>query len=64
MTAGRLEGAVGMARRMVREGADILDVGGQSTRPGSTRVSAEEEASRVVPFIRYAGKKGSTILWR
>ena len=48
----RLEGAVGVARRMVREGADILDVGGQSTRPGSSRVSAEVEASRVVPFVR------------
>jgi len=40
------------ARRMVADGADILDVGGESTRPGHARVSASEEAQRVVPLIR------------
>jgi dihydropteroate synthase len=39
------------AGRMVSEGADILDVGGESTRPGHTEVDAEEEAARVVPVI-------------
>jgi dihydropteroate synthase len=40
------------AHRMVEEGAEILDIGGQSTRPGSRRISATEEASRSVPVIR------------
>jgi dihydropteroate synthase len=40
-----------MAGEMVQEGADILDLGGQSTRPGSERLSAEREAERVVPLM-------------
>lgn len=43
--------AVVQARRMVAEGADILDIGGESTRPGHETVSAEEERTRVVPVI-------------
>ena len=43
---------VAEAKRMVAQGADFLDVGGQSTRPGAARVSPEEEAKRVVPVIR------------
>lgn len=39
------------AEAMLREGADILDIGGQSTRPGAVRVGEEEELRRVVPFI-------------
>lgn len=39
------------AERMISEGAAIVDIGGQSTRPGSTVVSAEEELNRVVPVI-------------
>ena len=38
--------------RMVEEGADILDIGGESTRPGSDAVSVDEELKRVVPVIR------------
>ncbi|MCX7989022.1 MAG: dihydropteroate synthase [Aquificaceae bacterium] len=37
---------------MVEEGADIIDIGGESTRPGSRRVSAEEELQRVLPLLR------------
>jgi len=44
--------AVKRAREMVAAGASFVDVGGQSTRPGATRVSAAEEARRVVPVIR------------
>lgn len=40
------------AEQMVKEGADILDVGGESTRPGHVRISDEEEAERVIPVIR------------
>jgi dihydropteroate synthase len=43
--------AVETARRMVAEGADILDVGGESTRPGHEAVDATEEASRVIPVV-------------
>jgi dihydropteroate synthase len=43
--------AVAHATRMVEDGADILDVGGESTRPGSTAVSVDEELERVRPVI-------------
>ena len=43
--------AVAQARRMVAEGADILDVGGESTRPGAAAVSEQEEISRVFPVV-------------
>jgi dihydropteroate synthase len=39
------------ARQMIAEGADILDIGGQSTRPGSGRISEEEEMQKVLPVI-------------
>ena len=44
--------AVAQARAMAEEGADLLDVGGESTRPGHATVDADEEARRVVPVIR------------
>jgi len=44
--------ALARARQMLAEGADILDVGGESTRPGSAPVSADEEIERVIPVIR------------
>ena len=46
-----LDAAVAHAERMVEEGAAIVDVGGESTRPGASPVSAEEEIRRVVPVI-------------
>ncbi|MDI7276419.1 MAG: dihydropteroate synthase [Anaerolineae bacterium] len=46
-----VEAALRLAQRMVEEGADILDVGGESTRPGSAPLAADEEARRVVPVI-------------
>src|SRR5918999_274475 len=46
------EMAVARAATMLDEGAQIIDVGGESTRPGSDQVSPEEEARRVVPVIR------------
>ncbi len=52
---GHLEEGVGkmalMAQKMTEEGADIIDVGGQSTRPGSSGISADEELERVLPVI-------------
>jgi dihydropteroate synthase len=46
-----VERAVATARRMVAEGADLLDIGGESTRPGHTPVDAADERHRVVPVI-------------
>ena len=46
-----VEAAVVRARAMIAEGADILDVGGESTRPGHDPVTEEEEAARVIPVI-------------
>ncbi len=47
-----VELAVMQAERMVADGADIIDVGGESTRPGATFVEVEEELERVLPVIR------------
>lgn len=47
-----LGSAIAQATAMVRQGADILDIGGESTRPGSTPVSEAEELERVLPVIR------------
>ena len=49
--------AVAQAERMAAEGADILDIGGESSRPGSVSVSAEEEIRRVVPVIAALKRK-------
>jgi hypothetical protein len=49
-----VSGAVEAARAMARAGAQIIDVGGQSTRPGSQRLSADHEMARVLPVIRWA----------
>lgn len=46
-----LDAAVNHARKMVANGADIIDIGGESTRPGHIQVSVEEEIKRVVPII-------------
>jgi dihydropteroate synthase len=43
--------ALDQARRLIDDGADILDIGGESTRPGATPVPAAEEIARVVPLI-------------
>ncbi len=47
-----VQGAVEHACMMVKQGADIVDVGGQSTRPGATPLTTAEEVQRVVPVIR------------
>jgi dihydropteroate synthase len=46
------EAAIAQAGRMISEGADAIDVGGESTRPGANPVSAREELKRVLPTIR------------
>jgi dihydropteroate synthase len=47
-----LEIALRDAEKLLAEGADLIDLGGESTRPGATRVSAEEERARVLPVLR------------
>src|SRR5947207_1678597 len=49
------DAAAAAARRMVEDGAAIVDIGGESTRPGSDGVSAEEELARVVPVLDRLG---------
>src|SRR5271157_781492 len=49
--AADVEATVAQACRFVDEGADILDIGGESTRPGFSRITIEEELRRVVPVI-------------
>jgi dihydropteroate synthase len=49
--AGRLDSIVALARDMVDAGADMIDVGGESTRPGHVPITAEEELKRVIPAI-------------
>ncbi|MDO8281469.1 MAG: dihydropteroate synthase [Thermodesulfovibrionia bacterium] len=49
--------AVEHAVRMQSEGADIIDIGGESTRPGAMKISAKEEIKRVVPIIEVIAKK-------
>lgn len=47
----KMDDALFHAQSMIEEGADILDIGGESTRPGYTKISDEEEIARVVPVI-------------
>ncbi|HSX66354.1 MAG TPA: dihydropteroate synthase [Nocardioides sp.] len=50
--------AVAHARRLVADGADLVDVGGESTRPGAKRPSADEELARVVPVVEELAADG------
>jgi len=54
---GGIEVSLEQARRFISAGADILDVGGESTRPGSQPVEIEEERRRVIPVIRALSKE-------
>lgn len=51
-THNEVEAAVNHALKMIDEGADLIDVGGESTRPGGAEVSLEEELERVIPVIQ------------
>ncbi len=56
-----LSDALKRGRAMLDDGADILDVGGESTRPGAEPVSAEEELARVVPVIKGLSEMGALV---
>ena len=53
--------AIAHGRRLLADGADILDIGGESTRPGATRPLVEEELARVVPVISELAAAGAVI---
>ena len=57
----QLDDALRFAQKLIDDGVDVLDVGGESTRPGYTPVSVEEEIRRIVPFIREARGLGRPI---
>ena len=53
--------AITRGLEMIDEGVDIIDIGGESTRPGAERVSAKEEQARVIPVITGLADKGVTL---
>ena len=55
------EDAINHGRRLITEGADIIDVGGESTRPGAERVEEDAEIQRVIPVITELVKDGAII---
>jgi dihydropteroate synthase len=54
---GEVDQILGIAEKMIADGADILDIGGQSTRPGSEQISVEEEVKRVIPAVEAITKR-------
>jgi dihydropteroate synthase len=54
--------AVAAGLRMVEDGADILDIGGESTRPGADEVGADEEMRRVLPVVEALARETSTVI--
>ena len=55
------ESAVAHGLEMIAEGADIIDIGGESTRPGALRITEEEELSRVIPVIKTLSQHSAVI---
>lgn len=55
------QAAVARGLEMIAEGVDIIDIGGESTRPGAERVSEAEEIARTIPVITELSKHGATI---
>jgi len=53
-----LERALAHAERLIAEGADLLDIGGESTRPGAAEVAVAEELARVIPLVRALRDRG------
>lgn len=52
-----IDAAVNQARKLIEDGADIIDIGGESTRPGAEYVTEEEEIKRVIPIIKAIKEK-------
>jgi dihydropteroate synthase len=58
----KVDNAVQQVERMLAEGADIIDIGGESTRPGAVSVPVEEQIQRIVPVITAIRQRGITVL--
>jgi dihydropteroate synthase len=56
-----VERAIRRGKKMIEDGADVLDVGGESTRPGANPVTVEEEISRIEPIVRALASMGAVI---
>ena len=52
-----LKKAIALGKKLIADGADILDIGGESTRPGAQKISAQEEINRIIPTIKALAKK-------
>lgn len=57
-----LDSALEQAKKMIEDGVDIIDIGGESTRPGHTQISVEEEIGRVVPVTEMLSKELDVII--
>jgi len=57
----RIDAALAHARRLIDEGADLLDIGGESTRPGAAPVALDEERRRVLPVIAALADSGAAV---
>jgi dihydropteroate synthase len=55
-----IESALAQAENMVKSGVDIIDIGGQSTRPGAAEISSEEESDRVIPLVQILRQKAES----
>jgi dihydropteroate synthase len=55
------DSATARVDELIAEGADIIDVGGESTRPGSAPVSARAQLDRILPVVRYAAERGACV---
>ena len=54
--------AIAQGRKMLAEGADVIDVGGESTRPGAGTIDAQEEKSRVIPVVEQLARQGNALI--
>ena len=64
-SASRSEGALAARRRidqLCAEGAEIADIGGESSRPGAAAVAADEQIARIEPAVAYAVESGSLLV--
>jgi dihydropteroate synthase len=57
-----LDTALQQAQQMIQQGADIIDIGGQSTRPGAQQIPLEEELNRVIPVIQALREKSDVVI--